>query len=58
VAPVAQALGGPEVSRTLFPLFAAQFSFYAVMGLCNLSAWDYMRRRAREGRGSSPRLSA
>lgn len=56
VAPVAHALGGPDVSTTLFPHFAAQFTFYAVMGACNLAAWDYMRRHARRGPGPSPRL--
>lgn len=56
VAPLARALGGPDVTTTLFPHFAAQFTFYAVMGVCNLAAWDYMRRHQRAGLGPSPRL--
>ncbi len=56
VAPVAQTLAGPDVSNTLFPHFAAQFTFYLVMGACNLAAWDYMRRFFRQGPGPSPRL--
>jgi len=58
VAPVARALAGPEFALTLFPHFAAQFTFYAVMGVANLAAWDYMRRTSRPSPGPSPPLEA
>ncbi len=57
VAPIARALAGPGFALTLFPLFAAQFTFYLIMGAANLAAWEYMRRFFTERPAAVERLS-